>query len=325
MYEKGVALFPARRKLAHFTLFLLRACLGHRLVQIGLPLLNDTAVSYWWPGQAIESVRINGNGLEMISDVPEAKRNQWHALVTQSRFSQEDELMLKHMGARLGGWYTVSIPTLDIFVNVSCNGLSCKNVAVISDQPMTWALGCANAPCGCPSEAAKECALGGVQKTGCDILYLTQAGMVLDSPLKVFWRPLLLHSKLNFFWGTEDVFAEPYVISAVRKALHTWVPFEIHTRIVEIGNKIVRECNMTIPGYDFGTKCSDADKAVLFYSTEPAVIALGCDVPPVYKDTAVGLPGWAFCVMALIFIGLCVSAFCVVRRRRRRTRRLVTA
>ncbi|XP_047469890.1 uncharacterized protein LOC125025747 [Penaeus chinensis] len=321
MYEKGVIFFPAWRKLAHFSLFLLRvttasvmasecdpACLGHRLVQIGLPLLNDTAVSYWWPGQAVESVHIHGDGLEMSLYVPEAKRNQWHALVMQSRFSDEDEFMLKE-GVPLGGWYTVSIPTLDTFVNVSCDGLSCKNVVVISHQPMTWALGCGNTPCGCPSEAAKECALGGVQKTGCDILYLNQAGMILDSPLKVFWRPLLLHSKLHFFWGTEDEFAEPYVISASQQALHTWVTFDIHTRIVEIGNTTVRECNMTIPDIDFCTKCSVADKAVLFYSTEPSVIALGCDVPPVYKNTADGVPGWGFCVMALVIIGLCVSAF----------------
>ncbi|XP_037780852.1 uncharacterized protein LOC119577191 [Penaeus monodon] len=331
MYEKNFGRFPVRRRrLAHFALFLLRAgvmaskcdpaCLGHRLIQIGLPLLNDTTVSYWWPGQAVDSVHLCGDGLEMSPYVPEEKRNQWHALVMQSRFIHEDELMLKHIGVHLGGWYTLSIPTLDIFVNVSCDGWSCKNVVVISHQPVTWALGCDDTPCGCPSEAAKGCALGGVQKTGCDILYLNQAGMILDSPSKVFWRPLLLHSKLSFFWGTEDEFAEPYTIVASRQELDTWVTFDIHTRKVEIGNKIVRECNMTIPALDFATVCSVADKAVLFYSTEPAVIALGCDVPPVYRNTADGLPGWAIFVMVLILTGLCVSASCVVRRRRKTQR-----
>lgn len=71
--------------------------------------------------------------------------------------------------------------------------------------------------------------------TGCDILYLNQAGMILDSPSKVLWRPLLLHSKLSFFWGTEDEFAEPYTIVASRQELDTWVTFDIHTRKVEIG------------------------------------------------------------------------------------------
>lgn len=83
---------------APFTLLTPSACLGHPLLRIGLPLLNETAVSYWWPGQDVEFVHFEGNGLAMTPHVPQVKRNRWHKLVLQSSFSPEDEFMMQHRG-----------------------------------------------------------------------------------------------------------------------------------------------------------------------------------------------------------------------------------
>lgn len=335
--NKG-AIFPPVWKmltLPHFLLLLLRAgaiasdcdnaCLGHPLLRIGLPLLNETAVSYWWPGQDVEFVHFEGNGLAMTPHVPQVKRNRWHKLVLQSSFSPEDEFMMQHRGKRLGGWYKISIPTLDISVNVSCEGLSCKNVIASSLQPMTWAVGCGNTPCGCPREAAEDCARGEVQKTDCEILYLNQAGVVLNSPSKVFWRPLLAHSKLHLFLGpTSNLSAKAYTLNSSRDALHTWLTFHIQSWVVEIGNETARDCNVTVPFLNFSTQCpvdNSADTAMVFDSADPFVIALGCDEPPVYrKTTEVGLSGWVFFAVVPIFILVCVPVLCVTRRKRR-TRR----
>ncbi|ROT71352.1 hypothetical protein C7M84_010324 [Penaeus vannamei] len=241
----------------------------------------------------------------MTPHVPQVKRNRWHKLVLQSSFSPEDEFMMQHRGKRLGGWYKISIPTLDISVNVSCEGLSCKNIAS-SLQPMT-AVGCGNTPC------------------DCEILYLNQAGVVLNSPSKVFWRPLLAHSKLHLFLGpTSNLSAKAYTLNSSRDALHTWLTFHIQSWVVEIGNETARDCNVTVPFLNFSTQCpvdNSADTAMVFDSADPFVIALGCDEPPVYrKTTEVGLSGWVFFAVVPIFILVCVPVLCVTRRKRR-TRR----
>lgn len=72
--------------------------------------------------------------------------------------------------------------------------------------------------------------------TDCEILYLNQAGVVLNSPSKVFWRPLLAHSKLHLFLGpTSNLSAKAYTLNSSRDALHTWLTFHIQSWVVEIG------------------------------------------------------------------------------------------
>ncbi|XP_042866478.1 uncharacterized protein LOC122249349 [Penaeus japonicus] len=320
----GIPPFPLRNKMPLVAYMLLLSqviaagvgasnCSLYRLTKVGLPLKNGTNIAYLWPGQSADYIYIKREDITMPVEVHEATRNQWHEVRIQVNFDDE----LRNFGILDGGWYDLSIPSMNISVNMSCFGISCQDVVIYSYEPVTWAFGCDSEPTGCPSDVVEEdCPFGKLLKPGCKKIVLTKVGLPLDGPSKVFWYPLSLNSILEFKWGTEEKWTHNYKAQNGEPDPFSRIEFDIQSRFVGTGNTTVRECSLNIPAFNFSENCSadhKPDNEMLFLSDKPSVFAIDCEEESkVLKDVF----GLVYPILIPIVLSLCILSLCIAKRKK---------
>lgn len=289
-------------------------CIPHRFTSVGIPLTHGTTKSFFWPEDDVMDIYVDGNGIKLTPDLEHLPRDRWHEVEMEVNLT--DDKMLDITGRHGGGAFRLSSPSLSIDEWRSCEGRFCSALAFGTSTASWWAFSCDAAPCGCPEFA--ECSHTTEQR--CTPLQLVEFSLLLDRPQTVFWRPESLE-KPRVIWGKR--LEHSFELEVKEDLLFSWLRLEVV--LVKGGTAGRSSCTLKVPRLNVSQTCSaEIDTEMMFDFRSPAVLALGCDLPPgegggdshpVAARAGGGLWGWIALPVIAIIVCVGILAFVIARRR----------
>ncbi|XP_063587634.1 uncharacterized protein LOC134764889 [Penaeus indicus] len=289
-------------------------CLPHRLTWVGIPMKNGTTRSFFWPEEDSGEIHLMGNGIRDQREFQDRPRNRWHECELQVNLT--DDKMQDVSGRQGGGAYRVQCPSLSVDEKRSCEGRHCSSLGLGTNRATWWAFDCEAAPCGCPEFAG--CPRTTEQR--CTPVQLSEFGLLLDRPQKVFWWPETLE-EVRIRWG--DRLEHSFKLEVKEDSLFKWIKVEVEL-VEDEGTTGDRNCTLKVPQLDVSESCFRVPAAgfeMLFDSPHALVLGLGCDLPPggATRPLAAKAAGtlWAWISFLVIAIIICIGVivFFVVRKR----------